>query len=346
MLGLLICPCIFHNKCKPHFSSSIIWKRIFFHKTQLNIFQLNVFQQTEFSPLIRASRKRCAFNLWYASRQMGVYQVRRFRTSEKSDNKPGDWNVCPDTFSKAAKRKENNLLFFNVLPSLHNSEGFEFPEFKKCLDNPLRHMVWLFVGPVQGQELDWIILVAPFQLRLFYHSTSISAVPAWGMSQWGAVFWDHCCTLLVLGSQPWGWLVPQGRAGSAAEILWSKQWATGRLGQQWALWAAACEAWDLGQKGVNKYTGASVQPGGPNHHAEGRREMATWDHILFYFLCQIMNFCLIPVGVQAPGVLVLQPGQFAKTQPKGLPAWMSVTIQPWRNFLPRKLQNLPGKADK
>lgn len=345
MLGLLICPCIFHNKCKPHFSSSIIWKRIFFHKTQLNIFQLNVFQQTEFSPLIRASRKRCAFNLWYASRR---WVFIRWEGSELQKRVTTSLGIEMFAQTLLVRQQRGKKIIYYFLMYFHPST------IQRDLNFQSSRSVWTTlsgtwcdsVGPVQGQELDWIILVAPFQLRLFYHSTSISAVPAWGMSQWGAVFWDHCCTLLVLGSQPWGWLVPQGRAGSAAEILWSKQWATGRLGQQWALWAAACEAWDLGQKGVNKYTGASVQPGGPNHHAEGRREMATWDHILFYFLCQIMNFCLIPVGVQAPGVLVLQPGQFAKTQPKGLPAWMSVTIQPWRNFLPRKLQNLPGKADK
>lgn len=51
-----------------------------------------------------------------------------------------------------------------------------------------------------------------------------------------------------------------------------------------------------------------------------------------------------PSGVQAPGLPVLQPGQFAKTQPKGLPEWMSGTIQPWWNCVPRKLQNLPGKT--
>lgn len=63
MLDLLICSFIFHNKCKSHLCSSIVWKRFFFHKTQLN-----VFQQMEFFPSMCASRKRCAFNLWCASR--------------------------------------------------------------------------------------------------------------------------------------------------------------------------------------------------------------------------------------------------------------------------------------
>lgn len=118
------------------------------------------------------------------------------------------------------------------------------------------------------------------------------------------------------------------------------------MGRQWALWVEHVKLWDLGQKGINKYTGASVQPGGPNHHAEGRREMAELRSHLILFPVPNHETLSNPSGVQAPGVLVLQPGQFAKTEPKGLPVWMSVTIQPWRNFLPRKLQNLPGKTDK
>ena len=44
------------------------------------------------------------------------------------------------------------------------------PEFKKCLDNALRHGVWFWVGPVWSQELDLMIIVGPFQPRIFYDS--------------------------------------------------------------------------------------------------------------------------------------------------------------------------------
>ena len=40
-------------------------------------------------------------------------------------------------------------------------------EFKKHLDNALRHRVWFLGGPVWSQELDSMILVGPFQLRIF-----------------------------------------------------------------------------------------------------------------------------------------------------------------------------------
>lgn len=117
------------------------------------------------------------------------------------------------------------------------------------------------------------------------------------------------------------------------------------LGRQWALWVAACEAVGFGTEGC-KYTGASVQPGVPNHRAQERKEMA--DLRSHFMLLPVSNheYLSNPSGIQAPGVLVLQPGQFAKTQPKGLPEWMSVTIQLWQNFVPRKLQNLPGKTGK
>ena len=40
-------------------------------------------------------------------------------------------------------------------------------EFKKHLDNALRHMVRFLGGPVWSQELDLIILMSPFQLGIF-----------------------------------------------------------------------------------------------------------------------------------------------------------------------------------
>ena len=42
--------------------------------------------------------------------------------------------------------------------------------FKKHLGNTLRHMVWIWGCPLQGQELDLMILVGPFQFRTFHDS--------------------------------------------------------------------------------------------------------------------------------------------------------------------------------
>lgn len=36
----------------------------------------------------------------------------------------------------------------------------ESPEFKKPLDNAFRHRVWIWSGPLCGQELDSVILPA------------------------------------------------------------------------------------------------------------------------------------------------------------------------------------------
>jgi len=46
-------------------------------------------------------------------------------------------------------------------------------EFK---DNALRHRVWISGGPVWSQELDALVSVGPFQLRLFYDSLSSASV--------------------------------------------------------------------------------------------------------------------------------------------------------------------------
>lgn len=87
--------------------------------------------------------------------------------------------------------------------------------------------------------------------------------------------------------------------------------------------------------------------GQANRRAEEGRETgdlrSPWASLLVLFPGPNHGSLSNPGRVQAPGVLALQPGQFAQIQPKGLPEWMSVTIQPWRSFVPRKLQNLPEK---
>jgi len=44
---------------------------------------------------------------------------------------------------------------------------------KECLDNILRLRVWILHTPVQSHELDLIIIMRSFQLRIFYDSTKI-----------------------------------------------------------------------------------------------------------------------------------------------------------------------------
>jgi len=48
--------------------------------------------------------------------------------------------------------------------------GPKLLEFKECLDNTLRHRVWILDGPVWSQELDSVFLVGLFQFRIFYVS--------------------------------------------------------------------------------------------------------------------------------------------------------------------------------
>ena len=45
--------------------------------------------------------------------------------------------------------------------------------FKKPLDRALTHMVSIWGCPVQGQELDLMILVGPFQLRTSYEDYEV-----------------------------------------------------------------------------------------------------------------------------------------------------------------------------
>jgi len=49
-------------------------------------------------------------------------------------------------------------------------------EFKDCLDTVLSHMVWFWGGPVWNQKLDSMILMGPFQHRIFCDSMKKSPV--------------------------------------------------------------------------------------------------------------------------------------------------------------------------
>ena len=51
-----------------------------------------------------------------------------------------------------------------------SGHGPKLLEFKKRLDNALSHTVWFLGGPVWSQELDSMILMGLFQLRISYDS--------------------------------------------------------------------------------------------------------------------------------------------------------------------------------
>lgn len=51
------------------------------------------------------------------------------------------------------------------------AKALSLPEFKKHMDKALRHVVWFSDGTVQSQELELIILMSPFQLKIFYVSS-------------------------------------------------------------------------------------------------------------------------------------------------------------------------------
>ena len=49
-----------------------------------------------------------------------------------------------------------------------SSHSTKLPEFKEHLDSALRHRVCILGGPVWSEELESMIPVGPFQLRIFY----------------------------------------------------------------------------------------------------------------------------------------------------------------------------------
>lgn len=52
-------------------------------------------------------------------------------------------------------------------------------EFKECLDNALRHKVWVLSGPMWSHELNSKFLVGPFQLQIFYVFPIFSPYHVW-----------------------------------------------------------------------------------------------------------------------------------------------------------------------
>jgi len=46
-------------------------------------------------------------------------------------------------------------------------QALSLSEFRRHLDNALRHRVWFLGGPVRSQEMDSMILMGPFQLRIY-----------------------------------------------------------------------------------------------------------------------------------------------------------------------------------
>ena len=55
-------------------------------------------------------------------------------------------------------------------PAQGSGHSPELVEFKECLNNALRHWVWILDGAVQSRELNLMILLSPFQLKIFCDS--------------------------------------------------------------------------------------------------------------------------------------------------------------------------------
>ena len=76
---------------------------------------------------------------------------------------------------EAAEKQRSNHVFgddhaafgdFAILSGHRKRMGAAMLEFKKCLDNAFRHTVWFLGAAVLSQELDSMILMSPFQLRI------------------------------------------------------------------------------------------------------------------------------------------------------------------------------------
>lgn len=212
------------------------------------------------------------------------------------------------------------------------------------------------IKSLRDETLSQAILLRQWRGKTIFYSffhalpslhSSLSAAPAWSVPQWGT---DNCSPFcLLLGPQPWG-VVPQGRrgeAGSPKRFPWSMQWGTGRFGAGNGPYGLLC----VGSGTLRyQYWGVFVKKSRLGFQTITQKKggrLEIWDHhghhVLCYFLGQIMDLCLILEGFRPLGLLALWPGQCVQIQLKGLPEWMSVTIQPCRTFIPRKLQNLPEK---
>lgn len=105
----------------------------------------------------------------------------------------------------------------------------------------------------------------------------------------------------MLGSLPWGWVVPQGRSwvpsrvsvvqGVSNRKAWAGNGPCGLL---------HVKLWDLGQDTNTQEDQSSLGFQTTMQKKAGRWQ--TWDHTLCYFLGQIMNLCLILVGSGPWGV--------------------------------------------
>lgn len=58
--------------------------------------------------------------------------------------------------------------------SAHAPQGLRLPKLQEHLDNTVRHRLEFLECSLQGQKLDWMILVHPFQLRVSCDNSFIS----------------------------------------------------------------------------------------------------------------------------------------------------------------------------
>lgn len=55
-----------------------------------------------------------------------------------------------------------------------SGDGPKLSELKELLISATRHRIWILGGAVRSQELDSMVLVDPFQLRIFCGSIPIA----------------------------------------------------------------------------------------------------------------------------------------------------------------------------
>ena len=94
--------------------------------------------------------------------------------------------------------------------------GLKLMEYKKCLDTALRHRVGILDAPLWRRELDIVILVGPFQLRI-----SDNSVILWGVEDGATITWTPRLVSnlwVILSSVVW----PESPIGYSVSV-WKQQ---------------------------------------------------------------------------------------------------------------------------
>lgn len=113
-------------------------------------------------------RQKCWRCLWLLHLSLGFLgfccnkrnawkRISLLSCSRKKNIKPSSNEKTKEEGDQALNRHPRAMI---TVPGL--------AEFRMSLGNILQYMLWVLRCPVQGQELDLVILVDPLQLRLFY----------------------------------------------------------------------------------------------------------------------------------------------------------------------------------